>query len=267
MERSVYSPIVTRKDINLPLYITTIGTTPDEKHIYRPSGIEDILLLYTEEGSGKINLYGKEYETKKNSLVIFPPYAPHDYKKSSPLWKTHWITFSGWAASKMFKSEFNILYLTGEFGFLNKFSEIIRHKNTDNWSNMSSSLLYRLLLEINEYKESDIPSGYKLTDAIKYIEKNFDKEIELSKLSMMSGNISKEHFCRIFKSYTGLRPFEYIRNLKIRRAKELLFENPDTRIKEIGLYSGFQSESYFIKSFKEAVGLTPAEYRKFYLGK
>ena len=35
-------------------------------------------------------------------------------------------------------------------------------------------------------------------------------------------NISKEHFCRIFKEYTGYRPFEYVNRVKIQKAKELL---------------------------------------------
>ena len=73
-------------------------------------------------------------------------------------------------------------------------------------------------------------------------------------------NISEEHFCRIFKDYTGFRPFEYINRLKIQKAKELL-KNSELNIKDISFQTGFENHSYFSKLFKRYTGCTPSEYR------
>ena len=74
-------------------------------------------------------------------------------------------------------------------------------------------------------------------------------------------NISEEHFCRIFKSYTGYRPFEYVNLVKIQKSKELL-KNTNYSVGEIASQSGFDSHSYFTFIFKKYTGMTPTQYRK-----
>lgn len=73
-------------------------------------------------------------------------------------------------------------------------------------------------------------------------------------------NISEEHFCRIFKEYTGYRPLEYVNLVKIQKAKELL-KNTNYSIGEISAQAGYESHSYFTLLFKKYTGITPIEYR------
>ncbi|WP_320128966.1 helix-turn-helix transcriptional regulator [uncultured Sphaerochaeta sp.] len=71
---------------------------------------------------------------------------------------------------------------------------------------------------------------------------------------------SSSYFARIFKSINGLYINDYIRQVRIMKAKELL-QNSDLTINEIAVATGFTTSNYFYSIFKKETGLTPATYR------
>ncbi len=78
--------------------------------------------------------------------------------------------------------------------------------------------------------------------------------------AMANTNYNKDHFRRVFKQYTGVTPVEYLTNLRVRCAKNMLKNNNGRKIKEIAFESGFSDYLYFAKVFKKHTGLTPGEY-------
>lgn len=66
---------------------------------------------------------------------------------------------------------------------------------------------------------------------------------------------------RIFKTLVGKPVFQYITQIRLKRAEELLLQSGFTN-KEIALACGFENTSYFYSLFKQELGLTPSEYRK-----
>lgn len=71
---------------------------------------------------------------------------------------------------------------------------------------------------------------------------------------------STNYFSRIFKSITGFYINDYIRQIRIMKAEELLI-NSDMTITSIAEASGFSTPNYFYSIFKKETGLTPAAYR------
>jgi AraC-like DNA-binding protein len=59
----------------------------------------------------------------------------------------------------------------------------------------------------------------------------------------------------------GLPPVRYLRELRLRRASELLATS-DAGVEEIGYQSGFSRASYFCRVVREGTGLTPSEFRR-----
>lgn len=72
-------------------------------------------------------------------------------------------------------------------------------------------------------------------------------------------NLSKYHFIRVFKSETGKTPYEYLIEIKIQKAKQLLKKRQHT-ITEICFLLGFNNHSHFSKIFKKKTGYTPTEF-------
>lgn len=72
--------------------------------------------------------------------------------------------------------------------------------------------------------------------------------------------ISPAYFRRIFKEIYQCSPIEYLKNLRINYAKQLL-ENGYYTVSEIAELSGFSSPTYFSYEFKRLTGYSPSQYR------
>ena len=79
-------------------------------------------------------------------------------------------------------------------------------------------------------------------------------------------NINPSYLSSIFKRCTGINFVDYITDLRISNAKELL-RDPLRSASEIADIVGYESASYFSRAFKKKTGMTPTEYRKSLRGK
>ena len=75
--------------------------------------------------------------------------------------------------------------------------------------------------------------------------------------------MSRTVFFKKLKGLTGLAPIEYVRDMLMRHAADLL-ENEDYSIKEVSYMVGMNDAKYFSKCFKKKFNMTPSEYRKKY---
>ena len=73
--------------------------------------------------------------------------------------------------------------------------------------------------------------------------------------------MSPSYITRIFKQYTTKTILDYIIEVRMKKARDLL-ENKVYSISEIAEKTGFSNSSYFYKAFKRENGVTPNEYRK-----
>lgn len=121
----------------------------------------------------------------------------------------------------------------------------------------------------NNYSQKKLSSGTKVSksyaavlDTIEYINNHFSEKMSLKELSAKAG-FSRYHFSRIFKENTGLTVVEHINARRCDSASFLLRETAKP-VAEICIECGFDSPSYFAKTFTEAFGIPPSEYRKRY---
>lgn len=103
-------------------------------------------------------------------------------------------------------------------------------------------------------------AGIKKT--IAYINKNYSQPLTISELSSMC-DMSEGHFCRLFKHITMKTPVQYINNVRVTKAVEMLTSS-DKKVLDIAMDTGFNSLSYFIGVFKDNLGITPTKFRKEY---
>jgi len=88
----------------------------------------------------------------------------------------------------------------------------------------------------------------------------FSCDLSLQALANESG-YSRVHFVRMFRAATGYSPHNYLLNLKLERARELL-RNPSISLIDIALDCGFSSHSHMSRLFHKIVGVTPSAYRR-----
>ncbi len=95
--------------------------------------------------------------------------------------------------------------------------------------------------------------------AKEYIMTHYQKDISLDDVSR-EVDISPYYFSKLFKEATGDNFIEYLTNLRIDKAKDLL-DNTELSMKEICVQVGYANPNYFSRIFKKNVGVTPTEYK------
>ena len=73
-------------------------------------------------------------------------------------------------------------------------------------------------------------------------------------------NMSKTYFCSAFRSYTGMGFVKYVNNLKLNYARKLIISTT-LSITDVCYKSGFNSESNFLRAFKQEFGMSAQKYR------
>lgn len=96
----------------------------------------------------------------------------------------------------------------------------------------------------------------------KYINDRFFMNVTLTEVSEFVG-MNPSYFSTLFKKETGMGFLEYLTNVRIEEAKELLGD-PNRPICDTASEVGYKDIKHFAKQFKKRVGLSPIEYRKVY---
>jgi AraC family transcriptional regulator len=101
---------------------------------------------------------------------------------------------------------------------------------------------------------------YVLRRVIDHIHDHVAEKLSLEALANIAG-LSTWHFCRMFKQSTGMPPHQYLAQVRIERARELLLHTP-LPIGDIAFGTGFDSPSRFSQFFRQHMRCTPQEYRR-----
>jgi len=116
-----------------------------------------------------------------------------------------------------------------------------------------------------ENRDAQKNSFGRLRFAVSYIEKSYASNIHLSDLAR-EANMTPNHFCKCFKTISGMTPFEFILQYRLTKALHAL-RTTDMSVTELALACGFNDASYFIRLFRRQFGETPNQYRRRISGK
>lgn len=105
------------------------------------------------------------------------------------------------------------------------------------------------------------PDEKFMIKAMKVIEDNLsDADFDIEKFAVEVG-VSRMQLYRKMNAITGMTVKEFIRNIRIKRAKQLLEDGAMT-VSEVAYNVGFKDIAYFRKCFKQQVGINPSEISK-----
>ena len=114
------------------------------------------------------------------------------------------------------------------------------------------------------YRVHHLRAGQGWSHAIQkccdYIELSLDRKIRTADLAALVG-YTEYYLTEKFKKETGQSISQYIRYAKVERAKVLL-ASTDLQVREVSERLAFNTVNYFIQSFRDTTGYTPAQYRK-----
>jgi transcriptional regulator GlxA family with amidase domain len=103
-----------------------------------------------------------------------------------------------------------------------------------------------------------------IRDCLAWIGDHYASPSPVSAMAARS-RLTSRTFARRFRAATGRRPIEYVHGLRIEHARQLLETGTDP-IDDIGFQVGYEDPTFFRRLFKRTTGLTPAAYRRRYVG-
>ncbi len=100
----------------------------------------------------------------------------------------------------------------------------------------------------------------QISAALSYLHNNFSHACTLDNLAKEVG-LSRASFAKRFKDLVGLSMFDYLTQIRVQRAKELLTDTNQS-LYEVANQIGYESDLAFTRTFKKRTGVTPTAYRK-----
>jgi transcriptional regulator GlxA family with amidase domain len=99
----------------------------------------------------------------------------------------------------------------------------------------------------------------KLKAVLGHIDESLGESLKVRDLAQRVG-LSQFHFARMFRRSVGRPPHEYLTDLRMERAKQLLRET-DLPLAQVATRVGYQTQAHFTGVFHREVGVTPRSYR------
>lgn len=232
---------------------------------YNCHGRDDYYLIYVTDGIFNTEINGTVFHLKKGAVVLYPPKYKYRYWGEPPS-KYLFAHFTGSYVKKILTDlGFSLEPYVLESEFSPKIEDLFYKMIEQYMTNAPFSqyslacLLEEILLTIAVNRERN--NGYRtFKKSIKYIHANYIEKIQIPDLAKMEG-LSNSRYITLFTKEFGKTPIEYILNLRLGRASELLLTT-DMPISLVGSSSGYKDQYFFSKIFKKHMGVSPYEYRK-----
>ncbi|GIQ70383.1 AraC family transcriptional regulator [Xylanibacillus composti] len=245
-------------------------------HKIGPAVHEYFLIHTVYGGKGTLEIAGHTYScTKGDTFVIFPDWlVSYESDREEP-WRYAWVGFTGHYA-KTFLSSLGITpqhpvvaqcdLLRLETYYARIRTSFNKHVHTQLEDTESSGWFRLLLYELGKANADAIAktqqqaaSGRSVEQAIRYMSLQYANPISIEQIAADLG-YHRVHLSKIFKQTTGLSPVQYLFQIRMKKAEELL--RSSLTIAQVAASVGYPDALYFSKQFRKWKGMTPSEFRK-----
>lgn len=166
---------------------------------------------------------------KKGKLPFFPDGTITDTKLAGFIWSFH---------CQLLASQLSLMEQQSQLSEL--LSEFVKRHAADRYHELRTGQEH---LAVSRARE--------------YLETMYQQAISLDELSRHC-HLSPYHLLRVFRNNIGIPPHVYLKQVRVKKAKELLSKGfaPAFITQEVG----FADQSHFTRNFKQITGLTPSKY-------
>ncbi|MEG1755177.1 MAG: AraC family transcriptional regulator [Clostridia bacterium] len=257
---------------NLP-FVQELGDfIAHEKYFTKREGLPSYLIKYTLSGEGYLSYENQEVYLPQGHFFWIDCQNPQYYLTSPRTgnWRVLWLHFYGGASEYLYDRFIRIN--GGNTGRLPPNSTVVQNmysliglykqQSAQNTDLLASTLLLQIQTEcITSVARDDsgVQSKY-VRQAQDFINANYKRKITLDVLADFI-SLNKTYLQKLFVMKTGQTPNQFLVNIRISRAKELL-RMTEIPVSAVAEETGIESSSYFIRIFREHEKMTPAEYRR-----
>jgi len=233
----------------------------------RPGGLDDYLFVLFYHSVFIQNQEGRKLYPSK-TLFIWSPKQYQYYGSPEHQWNHSWFVCSPRIAKPCLdKAGIKSMcpYSITDPSTFEWYLEAMRRElitQVEPDKNILTNIVSNAAIELGrmihpKHQKQIVPANF--LELRNFIEQNYDKKLTLLELAGQV-HFSVPHMCRLFKSYFGTSPMDYLIQTRLRHANRLL-SNHNLRIGEIALSVGYSDIYQFSHVFKKCFGISPQKMR------
>ena len=146
----------------------------------------------------------------------------------------------------------------GIFSVSGKYEQALPYLSTIRECN-DATLIFQKVNEMIQNFSPEIPHNSIVKMALQYIDTHYSEQISLNAIARHCC-VTPSYISKIFKNNINIGIVQYIHNLRIEKAKELLL-NSDLKVSEIATKVGYMEYKRFSSYFLKITGMSPREYK------
>ncbi len=229
-------------------------------------------LVYISRGRGSFESRQSARQPIEAGQVFFLfPGVWHRYQPAAETgWDEHWVGFDGevarsWVKNKFFSRRAPVFKPGQEEKWLALFTELITviKLNPPALQQVMAGFVARMLGLLYSGQQAGLAGDNSALPIVQRALARMQTDLEgtLSAQTLARElNVSYSSFRHTFQEHTGSSPHQYLLDLRLLRARNLLTETSQN-VKEIAKKAGFDDEHYFCRFFKMKTGMTPGQWR------
>lgn len=271
-DRILYTPSAFAKT-NLIHLQETGKLQAQQPHTSKRENLSSYLFFVVTNGDGVLEYNGSIYNIAKNDCVFLDCHKPYAHKTKNNLWSLSWVHFFGPNMNGIYekyverggKPAFHSDNIDTYNDILKEIFDIAKSSNYTKDMKIYEKLvsLLNLLMEEswNPQNNSHVSSRKQNLQNVKdYLDIHYAEKISLDMLSEIFF-INKFYLTRIFKEQFGVSVNNYLLQVRITHAKQML-RFTDLPIEKIAHACGMSDANYFARMFRKVEGCTPVEFRR-----
>jgi AraC-like DNA-binding protein len=229
-------------------------------------------LVYISHGGGSFESRQSAKQPIAAGQVIFLfPGVWHRYRPDAETgWDEHWVGFDGdmargWVKNRFFSPRMPVFKPGQEEKWLALFTELIAviRLNRPALQQVMAGFTAQMLGLLYSGQQAGLAGNDQALLIVQRAIAKMQTELEsgLNAQALARDlNVSYSSFRHTFQQHTGSSPHQYLLELRLVRARNLLTQTAQS-VKEIARLAGFDDEHYFCRFFKMNTGLTPGQWR------
>ncbi len=255
---------------NIPITISLDDRKDGDPGTMHYSDTCEILLF--EKITGSVFIAGRTHKIDPHSVFIIPPGMVHATRIPKGSDRVYVFKFSPSELEKYVNLKHIFSWRHDVFDnqphklhvFTQAVPHILKMANTSN--TLIENIFYVLeffnvlnkAIKTNISIDSELGTNNVLKNLIDWTSANYCRKININEVASVA-NFSKSHFCKFFKQNAGITYIEYVNQLRIQLAINMLKQGKTST--ECCFSCGFESVSYFTRLFKKTTGHSTGYYK------